>query len=248
MGAWGSEFLENDVALDFVEIWDSYISPLIRDKIWNNNKAWFFLRDVYFKNRFNVLDSVQNSELLALAVLFDNNGLKKPDEFRAILEKVINSELRQCTLDEWSDPSLRKQPLIKLLQKENLRRIVLSKGELSDLTVQDEIDELAPFIKKIKQMIKTVKNSQTGNDLDSFEKYYPSFFNEIEKILIEKIPKPILYTEQEMNLIKMRFMLLAFYVGWKSPRCSSEELLKFIQHAEMTQGYFIINIEAFNDV
>ena len=93
-------------------------------------------------------------------------------------------------------------------------------------------------------MVKTVTIPEENDD---FEKYYPSFFNEIDKLLIEGIPKPISYTEQEMQLIKLRFMLLAFYVGWKSQRCSSEEMLQFIRYAEMTQGYLLFNIEIFGE-
>ena len=242
MGTWGTGFLDNDVALDFADIWDSYISPCIREKIWNNEKIWAFFRDVYFRNRFNVLDSDQNSEILALAMLFNNNSLEKPDEFRKILEKAINSELRRCVLDEWEDPFARRKELVSFLKEEGLERRKLLKHEFEGLSIEQEIDNLLPFVRRIKKMVNAVAIPRADDD---FEKYYPSFFNEIDKLLIERIPRPISYTEQEMKLIKLRFMLLAFYVGWKSKRPSSNEMLKFITYAEMTQGYLSFNIENF---
>jgi hypothetical protein len=243
MGSWGTTFLENDIALDLVCHWDNFVLPCLNEKSWDDEKVWRFFKDIYFKNRFIPSNSDQNSELLALAVLFKNYGISISDDFRTILEISTNYELKNISLEEWSNPTSRKKELTQFLKEYELARRRLLKSELSNSEMSNEIKKLIPFMKKINQMIDTVTIPRSDKD---FENLYPNLFNEIDKLLMSNIPTPIEYTEQEMKLIKLRFNLLAFYLGWKS-KCPSEEIINLIKMTDSTEGYIHFNVEIFEE-
>ncbi len=243
MKTWETIFFENDTALDLACHWDNFVLPCINGKVWSDEKTWIFFKEIYFKCRFIPSNNEQNSELLALAILFNKYGLTINDEFKLILERAVSFELKSVSLDEWNNPTSRENNLLQFLDKFDMKKRKLLKSEMSNPSISIEIKKLLPFVKKIQQMIDTVTIPRSDED---FEKFYPNFFNEIDKLLISNIPTPIEYTEQEMKLINLRVKLLAFYIGWKT-RCSKDEILALINNADSTSGYIHFNLDVFGE-
>ncbi len=243
MGAWGAGILENDYALDFVAHWEKYIAPSIDSKAWDAEITWSFLRDLYFGNRFNLQDTAQNAEILALAVLFHRHSLELPEGLKQTAESAVNSELRAAALGEWEDSKARKRVLLELLSSIGGEQRTVSKAELGSPTIAAEIEKLLPFTRKFSRWAKTVT---IPRDDDEFEKLYPAFFDQLDRLLIAGMPQPRAETDEEARLIKLRLMLIAFYAAWKA-RCSASEIVSIVKQAGATNGYIWINVEIFGD-
>jgi hypothetical protein len=233
MGAWAEGLLDNDVAQDFVLRWDRYIAPLIIERHWSGDMVWAFLRDLYFKNRFVPLEAPQNAELLALAALLARHKLPVPEDMKPVLERTLNAELGSSALREWSAAAARKKSLEALLKQIGGKKRRLTSSEAGDPTLEAEIARLEVFTGRFDRWIEAVSVPKADDD---FDRQYPEFLNDLEKLLAAGIRRPLEGTDQEDQLVKLRLMLLAFYVGWKV-RSTPAEMKNLIKKAEATKGY-----------
>lgn len=113
MGVWDYGLLDNDPAQDIKELWDEMINGLLR---YTPEDVTKICMDRW-GDAVNYGDSITNSEILALAVLYLNNNFELPKKLRKITIDAINRELVSEELSEWKEPGKRKEALLHLLKE-----------------------------------------------------------------------------------------------------------------------------------
>ncbi len=239
MGSWGEGFLENDNALDIALYWDEYAKPLLASNL--ASKIWPLFRDLYFRRHFDCLDPQQNAEVLAIAALYNRSEVPLPEGFVDILERAAQAELRPSALSEWPEKKSRKDTITALLLDIGRAPRPLSKAESENGDLSSLIQDIQQFLKETDKWIDVVLKLK---DDDEFERTYPDYFHQLERLLTAGLPVPRIDTEQEMLLIKLRFMLTAFHFGWKA-RLSPDEIRYLMGKAAATNGYFFMANDVF---
>ncbi len=239
MGAWGNGLLENDTALDFVLNWEDYVVQNLTHASWDGSATWKFLIRIYFRLGLNPMDSHDNCELFAACALFQKHKLRIPDDMKAVLEKAISAELAPEALDEWDDGPGRKKVLNALLKRIGGKRVKVAQDQVNAMDLDVAIMELVPFTNQIGRWADVVSPPHSDDD---FERLYPRFFDSIEKLLTLGVKPGMCKTEQELTLIKHRFMIMAFYVAWKADN-SAEEIRNIVKQAQATDGNFFMALD-----
>ena len=113
MGTWDYGLLDNDPALDIIELWDEMM----------HGSRKYTSEDVVkvcmgrWGDAINYGDSITNSEILALAALHLNNNCELSKKLKKITIDAINRELVATELSEWKEPEKRKEVLESLLKQ-----------------------------------------------------------------------------------------------------------------------------------
>lgn len=237
MGAWGEDLLDNDDALDTVADWDEFVAPYIASAGWGTDRVWAFFRRIYFREGLPTDDSDFNRQLLAVGVLFQRHGLLPlPTELVSLLEEAVDTELAPDALAEWSAPRKRKKALIDFLASFGGQRKAIPKVGPSTLLSLPAADELRPFALRLPEWARVVSPPSSNAD---FERLYPALFNQIERVLTQGLKRSTMYVGADAELLKLRFMLLCFYAGWKA-KLAPEQIDDLVAAAERTQGGFFL--------
>ncbi len=239
MGAWGEGLLDNDTALDVAADWDQFVTPLIKLANWDGAQIWKFMERCYFRQGINCQDSNDNLQLLAVGALYQKHDLALPPDLKALLERAVSIELTADFISEWRDKKARKKVLLAFLESIGGKRVKVSSIDSENLDIVAEIEALKPFTDHLDRWAKVVSPPHSDDD---FERLYPPFLDAIERLLIQGIKPQMLKSDQEHELIKLRFMIMAFYVAWKAER-SSEEIATIVRHAKATEGAFFMALD-----
>lgn len=238
MGAWGKGLLENDTALDVAADWDRFVTPYVTLASWNGEQVWDFFKRIYFRSGLNPHESDTNAEVLAVGALFQRHQLSIVPELKAALRDAASAELGKESLDEWDDPKDRKRVLMEFLKSIGETPKKAARSDAGDAVVAEAIADLLPFTAHFDRWAGVV--SPPGSD-DDFEKLYPAFFDSIEKMLTSGFSAGMFKTTQQERLVQLRFMLMTFYVAWKTGK-SAGEIVALVRQAEATKGAFFMAI------
>lgn len=237
MGAWGENLLDNDDALDVVADWNEFVAPCIAAAGWGAEQVWNFLRKVYFRDGLPTDDSDFNRQLLAVGVLFQRHGLQPlPADLVARLEEAVSTELDPDALAEWSAPRKRRKALLDFLASFGGRRKPAPRPGAAAAPSLQASDALRPFVSRLPEWAHVVSPPRANAD---FERLYPALFDRIEELLAQGLKRSTGYVGADAELLKLRFMLLCFYTGWKAG-LSPEQITELVAAGERTQGEFFL--------
>lgn len=236
MGAWSESLLDNDDAMDTVADWNDFVAPYIAAG-WGAEQVWSFFSKVYFRDGLPTDDSDFNRQLLAVGALFQRHGLLPlPAELVSLLEQAVNTELDPDALADWSAPRKRKKALTDFLVSFGGQRKASPKPSKSASPSLQAADALRPFVSRLSEFAHVVSPPSANAD---FDRLYPELLNEIERVLTHGLKRSTIYIGPDAELLKLRFMLLCFYVGWKAD-FTPERIIDLVAAGERTQGGFFL--------
>lgn len=199
MGAWQYGALDNDPANDVLYRWNERV---VKNGLSPDVALNLFLEQWGDAVRYG--DTITNSEIIALLVIFLDSGLTVPQKLKKIAIEAINRELVPSVLAAWSEPDRRKDSLLEILKKIGGRLAPPRKPFFFDdpaLCFRDTGSAKRALLDLATEMARTGKRGGP----------YPPFLRTLDRLMSYNIwEKDYTLYEQAQ---RERMMMLAWYLG-----------------------------------
>lgn len=232
MSAWGVKALENDDALDFIDVWSVYCVPAIQagESESKQNIAHDFLLGIYFRNGVNHLEPSDNLKIIAAAHAFIDLGIEINDELRCILERAIFEEKQPDQLECYEENAKKRRDYLNRFAKKLGCKLLKNSEVSSEFSHLDEVIELEKF----KSCLKIFCGLEEVEEKSIFEKQTPSVNERLSSMIFSRMGDYL--TDEEYKLLDLRMVAITYWIAC-GLELGGEEIYRLCKLAEK-QGFF----------